>query len=558
LQFTPGVGYNIFMSVLIIMRGPETGRSFPLQEGRTTLGRNADCHIPLVGKQVSRQHAHIYHQADEYFLEDLGSSNGTFINGHRLTPNTPSPLTERDTIQIGPYLLALRSAAPPTPDTQERSVVVRETVNATSWDQRILAQDPAMKLQVVLEIAQQLARTLELDPLLDKLLEQLMKLYPQADRLMVILCEGDQLILRAQRSRQGHDLSALSFSRTIVRRALDEGIGLISEDLQSDKNYSSSHSITSLDLHSIICVPLINKDGHRLGVIQVDRFGPGFGFRVDDLHLLTAISMEVTVVLENVTLHAEKLREQRFMQELALAHEIQQGYLPDELEGFPDADFEIFGRVYPARQVAGDFYDFVKGPADRLAFFIGDVSGKGMPAALYMIAVRTLCRHMVREADRPALLLSKLNVELADDNPTCMFVTLAHGIFDPATGHLLLASAGHPAPILRRADGTIEIVPIKAGRLLGYSHEMLQFPEAHVALKPGDAILFFTDGFFEARAGKRLDMFGIERIHALVRGWTPDRPLAECTEAAKLALDRFTGAKELQDDLTILILRRKP
>jgi phosphoserine phosphatase RsbU/P len=545
------------MSVLIIMRGPETGRSFPLLDGRTTLGRNADCNIPLAGKQVSRQHAHIYHEAGDYFLEDLGSSNGTFVNGQRLAPNTPSPLTERDTFQIGPYLFALRSAAPPTPETQEPSLIVRETVNATSWDERMFAQDPAAKLQVVLEIAQHLSRTLELDPLLDKLLEQLMKLLPQADRLMVILCDGDKLILRAQRTRKGHDFSSLSFSRTIVKRALDEGIGLISEDLQSDKNYSSSHSITSLDLHSIICVPLINKEGHRLGVIQVDRFGQGFGFRVDDLHLLTAIGMEVTVVLENVTLHAEKLREQRLMQELALAHEIQQGYLPDELEGYPDADFEIFGRVYPARQVAGDFYDFVKGPAGRLAFFIGDVSGKGMPAALYMIAVRTLCRHMAREADRPSLLLAKLNVELADDNPTCMFVTLAHGIYDPTNGHVLLASAGHPAPLLRRANGAIETVPIKAGRLLGYSHEVLQFPELQTALKPGDALLFFTDGFFEARDGKRLDMFGIERIHELVRGWTPDRPLAECTEAAKLALDRFTGAKELQDDLTLLILRRK-
>ena len=545
------------MSVLIIMRGPEAGRSFPLQDGRTTLGRNADCNVLLAGKQVSRHHAHVYHQDEQYFLQDLGSSNGTFVNGQRLAPNAPSLLTERDTFQIGPYLFALRSAVPPTPETQEPSLVVRETVNATSWDENLFVQDPAAKLQVVLDIAQQLARTLELDPLLDKLLEQLMKLLPQADRLMVILCDEDKLIQRAQRTRPGHDFSNLSFSRTIIKRALDEGIGLLSEDLQSDKNYQASQSITSLDLHSIICVPLINLDGRRLGVIQVDRFGQGYGFRVDDLHLLTAISMEVTVVLENVTLHAEKLREQRLMQELALAQEIQQGYLPDELEGFPDADFEIFGRVYPARKVAGDFYDFVKAPSGRLAFFIGDVSGKGMPAALYMIAVRTLCRHMAREADRPSQLLAKLNVELADDNPTCMFVTLAHGIYDPATGQVLLASAGHPAPLLRRADGTIEALAIKPGRLLGYSHELLRFVEVPIVLEPGDTLFFFTDGFFEARAGKRLDMFGMERIHAMVRAFAPERPLSEFTEAAKLALERFTGSKELQDDLTLLILRRK-
>src|SRR4030095_7698945 len=115
------------------------------------------------------------------------------------------------------------------------------------------------------------------------------------------------------------------------------------------------------------------------------------------------------IVLENVALHGEKLREERLLQELAMARDIQEGYLPEELEGLPDADFAIFGRVFPARQVAGDFFDFVKTPSGRLAFFIGDVSGKGMPASLYMIAVRTLCRHLIKEVDRPGQLLAKLN-----------------------------------------------------------------------------------------------------------------------------------------------------
>lgn len=545
------------MSVLIILRGPDTGRHFALHNERTTLGRNTDCTIPLAGKQVSRHHAHLYHQDAQYFLQDLGSSNGTFLNGKRLPANTPNALTDRDTFQIGPYLFALRPDPPPIKESDEASLIVRETVSATSLNEKLLAQDPATKLQVVLEIAQHLARTLELDPLLDKLLEQLMKLLPQADRVMVILCQDDKLVIRAQRTRSGHDLSNLSFSRTIVKRALEEGIGLISEDLQADTSYESSHSIASLDLHSILCVPLINQEGRRLGVIQADRFCQGFGFRVEDLHMLTAISMEVTVVLENVTLHAERLKEERLLQELSLAQEIQQGYLPEELEGFPDANFEIAGRVFPARKVAGDFYDFVKTPSGRLAFFIGDVSGKGMPAALYMIAVRTLCRHLAKDVDRPGQLLAKLNGELADDNPTCMFVTLAHGIYDPATGKVLLASAGHPAPLLRRADGALEQVALKAGRLLGYSHELLEFPEAHIALEPGDSLYFFTDGIFEARAGKQKEMFGLERVRTLVHACAANRPLPDCADAAKLAIDRFTGSKELQDDLTLLILRRR-
>jgi sigma-B regulation protein RsbU (phosphoserine phosphatase) len=544
------------MGVIVILRGPDVGKHFPLLNDRSTLGRNTDCTVSLPGKQISRLHAHIYTQDGNYLLEDMGSSNGTFVNGKRLAPHVSTPISERDTFQIGPYLFALRTAPLPSEEDTDASVIVRETVSATSLHEKLLSQDSAMKLQVVLEIAQQLSCTLEIDPLLDKLLEQLLKLLPQADRILVILCEEDKLIVRAQRTRRTKELSERSFSRTIVRRALDEGIGLISEDLQSDQRYEPSHSITSLDLHSVICVPMISTGGRRLGVIQVDRFCKGFGFRVEDLHLLTAIGMIVTVVLENVSLHAEKLREERLMQELAMARDIQEGYLPDELEGFPHANFEIVGRVFPARQVAGDFFDFVKTPSGKLAFFIGDVSGKGMPAALYMIAVRTLCRHVVKECDRPAQLLAKLNVELADNNPTCMFVTLAHGLYEPATGHVLLASAGHPAPFLRRVDGSVEQVTLKPGRLLGYSADLLKFPEIELTLEPGETLCFFTDGILEARTGTERTMFGMERIAALVQEFTAAHSLAESTNAAKLTIDRYTGSKELQDDLTLLLLRR--
>jgi serine phosphatase RsbU (regulator of sigma subunit) len=544
------------MGVIVILRGPDVGKHFPLLDDRSTVGRNSDCTVSLPGKQISRLHAHLYFQEGNYLVEDMGSSNGTFVNGNRLTPHTPTVITERDTFQIGPYLFGLRTAPPHRPQEEtESSLVVRETISATSLHEKLLTQDPAAKLHMVLEIAQQLSSTLELDALLDKLLEQLLKLLPQADRIMVILCEGEKLIVRAQRTRR-EKLGELSFSRTIVRRALDEGIGIISEDVQSDQRYEASHSITSLDLHSVICVPLINQEGRRFGVIQVDRFCQGYGFRVEDLHMLTAIGMIVTVVLENVSLHAEKLREERLIQELAMARDIQEGYLPDELEGFPHADFEIFGRVFPAREVAGDFYDFVKTPTGRLAFFIGDVSGKGMPAALYMIAVRTLCRHVVKETDNPEQLLAKLNVELADNNPSCMFVTLAHGLYEPTTGHLMLASAGHPPPFLRHVDGSVEPVALKPGRLLGYSPELLQFPSVHLLLEPGETLCFFTDGILEARAPVDRTMFGMERIRGMVEEIAPSMSLADGANKAKLTIDRYTGKKELQDDLTLLLLRR--
>lgn len=547
------------MAVLITVRGPEAGRHFALQSERITLGRQVDCPVCLSSKQVSRQHARITARDGRFTIEDLGSSNGTYLNGQRLPPHVPETLGEQDVLQIGPYVFALRplaaGAGAPSGSAAEPSLVVRESLSAVNL-QSVFTPDAAERLRVVLEIAQHLARTLDLDPLLDRLLEQVITLFPQADRALVILCEGDRLVVRAQKARGDREASAWPFSRTIVRRALDEGAGLLSEDVSKDQRFQTSATITSLELHSVLCAPLISAEGTRLGALQVDGRSKGYGFRTEDLQLLTAIGMQVSIVLENVSLHAQRLREERLLQEVALAREIQQSYLPEELEGFPDADFEISGRVFPARQVAGDFYDFFKTPSGKLAFFIGDVSGKGMPAALFLVAVRTLCRHLLQEVTGPAELLARLNAALAADNPSCLFVTLIHGIYDPATGEAVISSGGHPAPLLRRAEGATAPIALKSGRLLGYNEGKLGLNECRVTLQPGDLLLAVTDGLFEARSAVEREMFGGDRLLELARTFAPDRPLEDCAEATRAAVERFTGTQELQDDLTLLLLRR--
>ncbi|HEV3023459.1 MAG TPA: SpoIIE family protein phosphatase, partial [Pirellulales bacterium] len=507
----------------------------------------------------SRQHARILCHEAAFFVEDLDSSNGTFLNGQRLPAHVQTPLADGDTVQIGPYLFGLRpdgAAGQATPT--ESNLVVRERLSADALNQSLYGQDPAHKLQVILEIAQNLGRTLELDPLLDKLLEQIMRLFPQSDRSLVILYEGDKLMVRAQRSRGARDETAIPYSRTIVRSALEEGVGLLSEDVQVDQRFRASDTLTSLGLHSVLCVPLITQEGRRLGVIQIDRFRKGGGYRVEDLQLLTAIGLQVAVVLENVELHGQLLREERLHQELALARDIQQGFLPRQIDGLPLGDLEVFGRVFPARQVAGDLYDYFQVGGGRLAFFIGDVSGKGMPAALFMVAVRTLCRHLAAAGGPLAETLTRLNADLADDNPSCMFVTLVHGYYEPATGVMRFISAGHPGPVIRRAGGAIEEVGGATGRLLGYDTGNLNLQEVEVSLQPGDLAVFVTDGLLEARSPVDKALFGGERLRDLVSGFLPNRPLADCAEQARITIELFTGSKDLQDDLTLLLLRRRP
>ncbi len=538
-------------TLLVTLEGPNAGRQYPLGEGCALVGRQQNSTIHLDSLAVSRQHAKILRAGNSFFVEDLDSSNGTFLNGQRVSGR--SPLTESDTLQIGPYVLALRGV--PAPAADELPSIVRARVGASSANHTLFLQNPAYKLKVVLEIAQHLARTLELEPLLEKLLEHLLRLFPQADRALVILCEGDRLVLRAFRGRRAN-VSDAPYSRGVVQQALAEGVGLLSEDVASDSRLVKSATLVGLQLRSFLCVPMLAPDGRRLGVIQLDCTTAGMAFGDDELEVLTAVALQVAVVLENVALHAVRLQEERLRQELALAREIQQGYLPTDFAVLGDA-FELYARVHPAREVSGDLYDFFPLPDGRLAFFVGDVSGKGMPAALFMVAVRTLARHLAAEGGSPARTLARLNEALSVDNPSCMFVTLCHGACDPKSGAIVLASGGHPTPLLRRADGSVEEAPVKNGRLLGYPGGNLRLTDATFLLGPGETLALYTDGFTEARAPDGEAMFGAERLGVALGGARTALPLEKCAEELRAEVVRFTGSADLQDDLTLLLLRRK-
>lgn len=543
------------MATLHLLQGGEVGRVYTLGADTTVLGRQNDSAICLVGKNISRHHAQILKRPGGFFLEDLASSNGTFLNGQRIPPYAPQALVEDDRLQIGGFVFALRDDAQPVAAPPDANLVIRETVSATTLRSGILGPDPAARLETVLALTKQLARALDVDSLLERLLDRLVELFPQGDRIMAIFVDGENYVLRAQRSRKPTPSERPRFSRTIVRKALEEGVGLLSDDVKTDLRFSPSETLTSMELTSAMCVPLITSEGQRLGALQVERAGRGYSFGVDDLQLLTAIAMQVGIVLENAAHQAERLREERLRREVALAREIQEGFLPDDLVS--NSECEVLGRVFPAQQVAGDFYDFFPIAEGRLAFFIGDVSGKGIPAALFMVACRTLCRHLAKEGHSPSRLMAKLNDALADDNAACMFVTLIYGVLDPATGEVTLASAGHPPPLLRRADGTVDTVPLVAGRLLGYPLAMAPMSEHRIWLGPGEALVFFTDGLIEARLRRAKKLFGEARVRELAAAFDPSAPLATWAEQTRAAVEAFQGSPHLSDDLTLLLVRRR-
>src|SRR5262249_11808120 len=151
----------------------------------------------------------------------------------------------------------------------------------------------------------------------------------------------------------------------------------------------------------------------------------------------------------------------------------------------------------PARQVSGDLYDFFPLADGRLVFFVGDVSGKGLPAALFMVAVHALCRHLGAAADSPAATLVRLHAALAADHPSGPVVPGAHGLYEPRSGEVVLTSAGHPLPLVRHADGRVEALEHRTGRMIGYEAPPLNLSDKRFTLAPGELMVFYTDGFTE-------------------------------------------------------------
>ncbi len=546
------------MATLILLQGQNPGRRFACDGALIGIGRQADCGVCLDDPAVSRHHARLHRDGDSFTVEDLGSSNGTYLNGCRIAGK--QQLTEDDTLQIGPYVLALRLDGPAT---TEHDPVVRSQVAALSSNSSLFSHNAAYKLKVIVEIAHSLGRTLEVQPLLDKLLEQLFRLFPQAERGLVILGDKEPFTVRAQRQRHqkpvdlpgSSDGRDFAFSRSLVRRALEEGAGLLSEDVSDDPRVAKTATFMALNLRSFLCVPLIGLDGRRLGVLQLDCIRPGLTFKVDDLELLTAVSLQVAGVLENAALHEERLREERLKQELAMAREIQESFLPGDFRPV-EGDYELFARCVPAREMSGDLYDFFPRPDGKLALFVGDVSGKGMPSALFMIAVRTLIRHLARGTGSPGETLQSLNNALVSDNPTNLFVTMAHATFDPVTGEVVAASGGHPPPLLRRAGGKTESVGVRQAMMLGYARFERPPQETAWVLERGETLIFYTDGLTEAFTPGRKSMFGVERLEETVAGLGEQRSLEESAASVRRTVNEFTRQSEQQDDQTMLLLRR--
>ena len=242
----------------------------------------------------------------------------------------------------------------------------------------------------------------------------------------------------------------------------------------------------------------------------------------------------------------------RMQQELNVGRDIQMSMLPVTFPPFPDrTEFSIHALLQPAREVGGDFYDFFFVSDDELCLVLGDVSGKGVPAALFMAVTKTMIKTQAADDSSPASIVTRVNEELSADNPACMFVTLFVAIVNVRSGELRFTNAGHNPPYILRRDGKLDCINQRHGPVIG-AVEGVAYREDQIRIGEQDTLLLFTDGVTEAM-DTSVQLYSEDRLEELLRKSdnTPD----QLTGAVLHAVEQFATGAEQADDITLLAFR---
>lgn len=544
------------MPSLLVIKGPNQGQQFPLTREKTVLGRNPDCDVVINVGAVSREHAQILALNGNYYVKDLKSRNLTFVNDERVDPDKPPVLLKHeDRLRICDFICTFQN--PPLPDVPEEEETATVMSSMSIGAASALESQPAERLRTLLELTNSLSKTLELQPLLPRILDALFQVFRQADRAFLILKDetSQQFVPNTIKTRRPTDEGTARFSRTILNKCLENQTAILSEDVSQDKALVLSASISDFRIRSLMCAPLQTPDGEIIGAIQVDTSDRQRKFNQDDLQLLMAVANQAAVAMQNARLHEDLLAKQKMLREMELAKHVQASFLPANLPAIPG--YEFFAHYQAAREVGGDFYSFVELPGNKLAIGVGDVAGKGIPAALMMARLSGDFRYSLLMEPDPAAVVCRMNNQFQQAGALDRFVTFVLVILDLASHRITVVNAGHVPPIIRRAQ-TRQLDEIAYGDDNGLPLGVLEDYEYQAFesnLDPGDCVFLCSDGILDATSLAQ-ENFGLDRLRAAIHANGPHAELLG-KSVLKSVLVHATDPVQF-DDMTLVTFGRNP
>jgi serine phosphatase RsbU (regulator of sigma subunit) len=533
-----------------------------LQAQSLTLGRLSSNDLALDDASVSRIHAKIVRRTDGYYILDAGSKHGTLLNTRRVSE--PTLLQPGDQILVGRTLLSFNGAPTvpvelidtpldPGSGTKILSAASLRPVSMPgidSTDTGAVSSGAAQSaaFRIIYKANEELVFH---RPLLE-IFERIMDLAHEAvpyERGVLMLLQGGELVKQVARVPKDETGEGLKLSSTIADRVISKQESILTSDAQKDTRFDGGHSVVLQHLRSVMCVPLWDNR-EVIGLLYVDNRHRAGLFTESDLSILTQLANVAAVKIENARLFEHALAAETMKQELEKAAEIQNHLLPQEGPSIPG--FQLEGSSRPCHAVGGDYYDFVPLPGGRYAFAVGDVAGKGMPAALIMCSLQASLHALIEQDLSPAETTARLNRLLCGKLPVNRFVTLFYGVIDPATRTLTYTNAGHNPPAVLRSGGGLEHLS-PCGPPLGFVDTSTYAAQA-VVLEPNDLLVCYSDGITEAADPAGVD-FGEQRLIDIVRadsGATSDDVVGRVFDA----IDSHHAGTTPADDLTLVVLKR--
>lgn len=513
------------------------------------IGRRSGNDLRLVGSDVSRDHADITRQGETYSIKDKGSRYGTFVNGDQITGDVV--LKHGDQIRFGrsggAELQFLTSEAAPVSTSVSNS---RATSSAVGDLRQIAA---------LLEGLRALGSGRVLDDVLALVLDSAIEV-TGAERGFVMLANAEDVLeFKMARSRGRVTLSGKTFetSRKIPEEVFARGEARLVADLL-DGDLANVHMGTvALGIRHVLCTPLrllryIERgdeplEDKRIGVLYLDSREKGVLLTKSTQAALETLATEAAVAIQNARLYREALEKAKLEQELKIAAEIQQALMPEAHR--KGRFFEAAGSTVPSRAIGGDFFEYADGSAGDFGFALGDVAGKGAPAALLSAVLQGMFATQATMTAGPAETLQRMNTVLIHRGIESRFATMFYAVLSPS-GNLVCCNAGHNPPIVLGRHG---VRRLETGGLILGLFEHASYDQESLQLDPGDLVIVFSDGVSEARSASD-EEFGEDRLLEVLESTRGEAPTAILEQLLKQIREFAQGAVQ-SDDITIMVVR---
>jgi phosphoserine phosphatase RsbU/P len=542
---------------LVVIEPNGVRREVAINSTPYRIGRQAGNELTLRDSRISRQQAQILSVNGTMVLEDMGSRHGTYVNGQKTLRHELQPKDQVDFGMADSYKLLFLGEGATIEELVER---VEAPAPASSGSRELY------HLGVLLEVARTLGTGLSLEDVLTAVVDAAIQVTRTERGVLLLANEGQpglQMIVARDAQRGTLRPDQLQVSQSVVKRVAQTRRELIVSDTGEDGGMSQQESVARLELHTIIAIPvdklpvietldatISTRQGELLGVLYLDSHVPSSAFSDLDREVLRTLAREAATVVENARLFASSRAKQRLDHEIEIASQIQKNLLPKALPNLPDVS--VAGSTLSCHSVGGDCFDVIELGGGRHGFFVGDVSGKGISAALLATLLQgVFFTTAAMDISLPGV-FSRVNQYLCERSGEDRYATVFYGILDKM-GRFEYVNAGHVPPLLKKKAGGLEGLG-SANFPVGMFAEA-EYQSARVQLDPGDFLVIYTDGVSEA-SNMMNELFEESRLRTIIENFTGDT-VQQLGDAIREGMRVFTEGAAQSDDITILVIEYK-